>query len=80
MTGAPMVRAFVNEQAVEVPRGATARDAVVALDPALAARLDGAGAYLTDGRGIRMDPGDALAPGAILRVVISARRGADADA
>lgn len=75
-----MIRAFVNEQPVTVPRGASAREAVAAWDPALAGRLDAPGAYLTDGRGVRMDPADPLTPGAILRVVISARRAADADA
>lgn len=80
MSGAATIRAFVNEQPVEVPRGASAREAVAALDAALASRLDQAGAYLTDGRGIRLEPADPLAPGAILRVVISARRGPDADA
>lgn len=80
MSDTPTIRAFVNEQPVEVPRGAPARAAVAALDPALAERLDRAGAYLTDGRGIRVGLEEALAPGAILRVVLSARRGADADA
>ena len=31
-------------------------------------------AYLTDGRGIRMDPSALVGPGAIIRVVTSARR------
>lgn len=78
MTDAPM-RAFVNEQPVELPRAATARDAVAALDPALAEQLDAGAAYLTDGRGIRLDPAAPLAPGAIIRAVVSARRESHAD-
>jgi len=78
MTGT--IRAFVNEQPVTVRAGAPAREAVAALDPALAARLDAGEAYLTDARGIRCEPGAPLGPGAILRVVVPARRGPDADA
>lgn len=37
-------------------------------------------AYVTDGRGIEVDPAETLASGAILRVIVRARRGADADA
>jgi len=46
----------------------------------LLARLDDGTAYLTDGRGIRIDPGAPLAAGAILRVVKSARRASESDA
>lgn len=77
MTGE--IRAFVNERPVTVPPGSLARDAVAALDPALAARLGAGQAYLTDGRGIRCAADAPLGPGAILRVVVPARRGPDAD-
>jgi hypothetical protein len=66
---------FVNERAVRVPPGATAEDAVAAMEPALADRLREGAAYLTDGRGIRLPPGEAVHAGAIVRVVVSARHG-----
>lgn len=80
------VRAFVNERPVDLPDGATVADAVRAVDAALADRLASGTAFVTDGRGIEMAPDRALRPGAIVRVVVSARRtatapeGADADA
>ncbi|HEU4698990.1 MAG TPA: hypothetical protein VFS40_07415 [Gemmatimonadales bacterium] len=81
MSGIPV---FVNDRAVTVPAGAAARAAVRASDPALAERFE-AGlaegrAQLTDGRGIALDPAAPLAAGAIVRVVISARRGGAAGA
>ena len=75
-----MFRVFVDAIAVEVEPGSVARDAVAARDPSLLARLDDGTAYLTDGRGIRLDPGAPLAAGAILRVVKSARRASESDA
>ena len=75
------VLAFVNERPVRAPRAGAAVDAVRALDPALAERLAAGQAYLTDGRGIRIEPGAPVSPGDIIRVVVSARRTeADADA
>jgi hypothetical protein len=75
-----MFRVFVDAQPVEVESGAVARDAVAARDPTLLPRLDDGSAYLTDGRGIRLEPGAPLAAGAILRVVRSARRAREPDA
>ena len=73
------VLVFVNERAVRVPPGATAADAVAAMDPALADRLRDGAAYVTDGRGIRLPPGEAVNAGAIVRVVVSARGGEPRD-
>ena len=72
------VRVFVNEHAVIVLPGATIREAVVALDPALAARLSEGRAYVTDGVGRPIDPSGSVEPGAIFRVVVSARQGSPA--
>ena len=71
---------FVNEQPVRVAPGASAHAAVQACDAALAARLQADSAYLTDGRGIRLDPAAPVFSGAILRVVTSARATSQADA
>lgn len=73
---------FVNARRLEVPRGATAADAVALLDPAFAPRPDAAPPVITDARGLPVAPDVILATGMILRVAASARRpgGADADA
>jgi hypothetical protein len=73
------MRAFVNERPVTVPPGASAVAAVEAHDPKLAARVASGEAYLTDGRGIRLEPDAPIVPGAILRV-ISTRTARDPDA
>lgn len=68
------MRVFVNDKAVEVPRGARVRDAVAQADDGLARLLDGA-AYVTDAAGRTIDAGDAVGEaGSVYRVVVSARR------
>ena len=69
------MRVFVNDKAVDVPRGARVRDAVAQADAALARELGGA-AYVTDAAGRPIDAGDAVGEaGAVFRVVVSARKG-----
>jgi len=69
------MRVFVNDKAVEVPRGARVRDAVAQADDGLARLLDGA-AYVTDAAGRTIDAGDAVGEaGSVYRVVVSARGG-----
>ena len=75
-----MFRVFVDASPVDLEPGSVARDAVAARDPSLLPRLADGTAYLTDARGIRLDPDAALSAGAILRVVKSARRQAESDA
>lgn len=76
MTGSRL-RVFVNEQPVEVARGATVRDAVAALDAGLADLLGSDAAYVTDGVGRTVEGGDVVREaGAVFRVVVTARRGA----
>ena len=75
------VRVFVNAAAVDLPSGAVVADAVRAADSSLLDKIAGGTAYVTDGRGIEIDPSTPLESGAILRVVVRARaRSADADA
>jgi hypothetical protein len=74
------IRVFVNGDVVDLPAGASAGEAVRTFDAALGDRIAGGAAYVTDGRGIEIDPAAPLASGAILRVVVSARRGPDGDA
>jgi len=66
---------FVNDHPLSLPTGVLAADAVRAFDPALAERLLSGSASLTDGRGIPLPAGQPLFPGAIVRVIVSARRG-----
>jgi hypothetical protein len=65
---------FVNERALAVPAGATVRAAVRAFDESLESRVAAGSAYVTDGRGIRVEPDTPLAAGSILRIVVSGRR------
>lgn len=69
------VRIFVDGQPVDAPGGATVSAAVSADDPDLAAALRDGRAYVTDGVGRPMNPETMVFPGAIVRVVRSARRG-----
>jgi hypothetical protein len=71
------VTVFVNERPVQVADGSTVLDAVRAFDADLAAAVNGTGTYVTDGVGRRIDPGNALTGGSILRVVVSARTASD---
>lgn len=73
------VRVFVNERAVVVVPGATIRQAVLAFDPDLAAMVSSGQAYVTDGVGRPVEPSESVEPGSILRVVVSARRGVQAE-
>ncbi len=71
------MRVFINDKAVDVPRGAHVRDAVAAADAALARLLEGASAYVTDSAGRPVDAGDPVGEaGAVFRVVVSTRGGA----
>jgi hypothetical protein len=77
------IRVFVNASAVDLPAGAEVGQALRAFDPALERDVASGVAFVTDGRGIEIDPSARLASGAILRVAVRARRGGgagDADA
>lgn len=70
------IRIFINTSVLDVPVGSDVAGAVRQFDPALAERVVAGSAAVTDARGIRLEPGVKLAAGAILRVVVSARRAA----
>jgi hypothetical protein len=74
------IRVFVNASALDLPVGADVGAAVTAYDPDLVPSLKDGAAYVTDGRGVEIDHTTRLVTGAILRVVVRARRGRDADA
>jgi hypothetical protein len=74
------VRVFVNASLIDLPPDAVVRDAVRAADPSLSDMLSTGAAYVTDGRGIQIDPSSPLMNGAILRVVVPAKgRSTDAN-
>lgn len=72
MTGT--IRVFVNARPLDLPSGADVAQAVRLFDPALERQIASGTAYVTDGRGIEIDPTSPLVSGAILRVVVRARR------
>jgi hypothetical protein len=74
------IRVFVNAGAVDLPSGADVRAAVRAFDPALEGQIASGAACVTDGRGIEIAQDSPLASGAILRIVVRARRSERADA
>jgi hypothetical protein len=71
---------FVNGSGLKLPASADVAAAIAAYDPSLMSSIGKGAAYVTDGRGIELELGGRLASGAILRVIVRARRGADADA
>ncbi|NOT07839.1 MAG: hypothetical protein HOP28_06500 [Gemmatimonadales bacterium] len=75
MNGA--IPVFVNDRTLWVAAGSSAGDAALQYDAMLADRLADGTAYITDGRGIRLDATAPAHAGAILRVVVSARRTRD---
>lgn len=70
------VRIFVDEVPRQVAPGTAVSAAVAADDPGLAASLAAGHAYVTDGVGRPIDAHGTVFPGAIYRVVRSARRDA----
>lgn len=74
------ISVFVNGAVLNLPEGTDVAAAVRALDPALERRIAEGSAYVTDGRGIEISSHAPLAGGAILRVVVRSRPGANVDA
>ncbi|MEA2724115.1 MAG: hypothetical protein QOH59_1886 [Gemmatimonadales bacterium] len=74
------MRVFVNAGAVDLPSGADVGTAIREFDPALERQIASGTAYVTDGRGIEIDPAAPLQGGAILRVVVRARRSGNSHA
>lgn len=68
---------FIDDSLVRLDPGATVADAVAALGGEAPAQLAAGSAYVTDGRGIRLPADAPLHAGAILRLVVSARRARD---
>lgn len=73
------IRAYVNGRGVDVPAGATAIDAVRAMDSAEADQVLAGARVLTDSRGLPLEPSTVLVAGSIVRIVSGRRRGAAAE-
>ena len=69
------IRVFINEVPLAVPAGSTVRQAVAVHHAVLLDSLDDGRAYVTDGRGVTLEPDASIQEGSILRVVVSRRRG-----
>jgi hypothetical protein len=74
------IRVFVNAGPLDLPSGADVAQAIRLFDPTLERQIAGGAAYVTDGRGIEIDSTARLTAGAILRVVVRARRRESGDA
>lgn len=69
------IRVFINETPLTIPVGSTVLEAIAVHDSSLLASLDDGRAYVTDGRGIKLETDASLHGGSILRLVVSRRRG-----
>jgi hypothetical protein len=73
------IRVYVNGRGVDVPRGATALDALRVADPELARLVEEGKRALVDSRGLALSPAAALSAGSILRVISARAVGEPAD-
>jgi hypothetical protein len=78
MTRPDLLRVFIDARPVSVPPGATALDAVAALDAATAAAVRAGDKILTDSRGLPCEPSAPLESGAIFRIIPRRDRSASA--
>lgn len=69
MTLPDSLRIFIDAHGIDVPRGASALDAVTAFDPAAAAALRAGEKILTDSRGLPFDAATEVQSGAIFRLI-----------
>ena len=69
MTRPDSLRVFIDAKGIDVPPGATAIDAVEALDPATAMAVRAGEKILTDSRGLPCDMTTELQAGAIFRLI-----------
>lgn len=72
-----VARVYVNGRGVDVPDGATALDAVRALDAQLAVGIESGSRSITDSRGLPASADSAVFGGAIYRIVSNRSRGGE---
>jgi len=73
----PLIPVFINGHCIRLSAGESVAQAVARHDPVLTEQLATGAAYVTDGRGIRIEEDQLVHAGAILRVVVSSRRNQD---
>jgi hypothetical protein len=66
-----LVRVFINETSVSIPRGATVAAALESFDASLGRSVAGEAGYLTDGVGRRLSPETVVEEGMIVRAIAS---------
>jgi hypothetical protein len=69
MTSPESLRVFIDARGVDVPRGATALDAVAAFDADAARAVTAGEKMLTDSRGLPIDAATTVESGAIFRLI-----------
>ncbi|HXT18632.1 MAG TPA: hypothetical protein VN706_23595 [Gemmatimonadaceae bacterium] len=73
------IRVFVNASGVDVPRDASALDAVRAFDGAAADEVVDGRRLITDSRGLPIDTSTPMSAGSILRLIANRDRAASSD-
>ena len=69
------IRVYLNQRAVDLPAGTSVAEAIRLAEPQLKDALQSGKAKVTDGRGLDLPLDQTLTSGAILRVIVSSRRG-----
>ncbi|HEY7394005.1 MAG TPA: hypothetical protein VH559_04145 [Gemmatimonadaceae bacterium] len=77
MTEFTTIRVFVNANAVDVPSGSTAIDAVRAWNADAAQEVGAGSRLITDSRGLAIDGATPMSAGSILRLVAKRDRASD---
>ena len=69
------IRVYLNQRGVNLPAGTSVTEAIRLVEPQLSEALASGKAKVTDGRGLDLSPDQVLTGGAILRIIVSSRRG-----
>ena len=69
------IRVYLNQRAVDLPAGTLVAEAIRLAEPQLSQSLESGKAKVTDGRGLDLPLDQTLTNGAILRIIVSSRRG-----
>ena len=77
MTEFTQIRVFVNANAVDVPAGSTALDAVRTWNADAAQEVGTGSRLITDSRGLPIDAASPMSAGSILRLVANRDRASD---
>ena len=73
------IRVYLNQRAVDLPAGTLVAEAIRLAEPQLSQSLESGKAKVTDGRGLDLPLDQTLTNGAILRIIVTSRRGDSPD-